>query len=213
MCFLHSLHRPKWAASQVSLSLSTRGLSTAQWSVTTAVNMHAMPTTNTKMAIFILVRLCIFPGDGTPARYSPSDNRKSQICAAQRCGHRSCLLGGCCKPHTKRLLLSSLGPGLVSSLPLSQVSVLMVWREGAQTPLSYFRAPLSPRTMSCWSTDGLQVESAVEVDQISWWPERLLWWVMGVFPGVLYAINVSGESTHQAPCVSSYSVSAMRFQT
>lgn len=61
MCFLHNLHRPKWAASQISLSLSTCGLSTAQWSVTTAVNMHAIPTINTKMAIFILVRLCIFP--------------------------------------------------------------------------------------------------------------------------------------------------------
>lgn len=63
MVFLHSLHRPKWAASQVSFTLSTFGLSTAQWSVTTDVNVQAIPTSSTKMVILILVRLCMFPVD------------------------------------------------------------------------------------------------------------------------------------------------------
>lgn len=55
MLFLQSLQRPKCAASQVALSFSTRGLSTAQWSVTTAASMADMPTTITTDVIFTLV--------------------------------------------------------------------------------------------------------------------------------------------------------------
>lgn len=36
--------RPKWAASQVALWCFTSGLSTAQWSVTTATKASTMPT-------------------------------------------------------------------------------------------------------------------------------------------------------------------------
>lgn len=36
--------RPKWAASQVALCCPTSGLSTAQWSVTTATTASTMPT-------------------------------------------------------------------------------------------------------------------------------------------------------------------------
>lgn len=38
------LQRPKWAASQVVLCCSMWGLSTAQWSVTTATMANTMPT-------------------------------------------------------------------------------------------------------------------------------------------------------------------------
>ena len=55
MVFLQSLQRPKWAASQVALSFSTRGLSTAQWSVTTAASMADMPTRITTDVILTLV--------------------------------------------------------------------------------------------------------------------------------------------------------------
>lgn len=55
MLFLQSLQRPKWAASQVALSFSTRGLSTAQWSVTTAASIADMPTTITTDVILTLV--------------------------------------------------------------------------------------------------------------------------------------------------------------
>lgn len=55
MLFLQSLQRPKCAASQVALSFSTRGLRTAQWSVTTAASMADMPTTITTDVIFTLV--------------------------------------------------------------------------------------------------------------------------------------------------------------
>ncbi len=55
MLFLQSLQRPKWAASQVALSFSTRGLSTAQWSVTTAASMADMPTKITTDVILTLV--------------------------------------------------------------------------------------------------------------------------------------------------------------
>lgn len=55
MLFLQSLQRPKWAASQVALSFSTRGLSTAQWSVTTAASIDDMPTTITTDVILTLV--------------------------------------------------------------------------------------------------------------------------------------------------------------
>ena len=55
MLFLQSLQRPKWAASQVLLSFSTLGLSTAQWSVTTAANMEEIPTRMTREASFTLV--------------------------------------------------------------------------------------------------------------------------------------------------------------
>ncbi len=55
--FVHSLQSPKWAASQVVLSRSTLGLSTAQWSVTTAANMDEMPTRITRKVIFTLVFL------------------------------------------------------------------------------------------------------------------------------------------------------------
>lgn len=55
MLFLQSLQRPKWAASQVALSFSTRGLSTAQWSVTTAASMADIPTRITPDVIFTFV--------------------------------------------------------------------------------------------------------------------------------------------------------------
>lgn len=55
MLFLQSLQRPKWAASQVALSFSTRGLSTAQWSVTTAASMADMPNRITPDVIFTFV--------------------------------------------------------------------------------------------------------------------------------------------------------------
>lgn len=55
MLFLQSLQRPKCAASQVALSFSTRGLSTAQWSVTTAASMADIPTKITTDVIFTLV--------------------------------------------------------------------------------------------------------------------------------------------------------------
>lgn len=77
MCFLHNLQRPKWAASQVSLNFPTCGLSTAQWSVTTAVNMHAIPTSSTKMVILILVRLCMFPVGATSVLFSK--NKKKSV--------------------------------------------------------------------------------------------------------------------------------------
>lgn len=55
MLFLQSLQRPKWAASQVALSFSTLGLSTAQWSVTTAASIADMPTMITTDVILTLV--------------------------------------------------------------------------------------------------------------------------------------------------------------
>lgn len=55
MLFLQSLQRPKWAASHVALNFSTRGLSTAQWSVTTAASIDDMPTTITTEVILTLV--------------------------------------------------------------------------------------------------------------------------------------------------------------
>ena len=117
MFFLHSRHRPKWAASHVSFTFSMRGLNTAQWSVTTAANMHAMPTMSTKMATLILVRLCMVPsrmdclGFGT---HSLSGNKNGAV-------EESCFFGGlnsllesssvlsgcgCHQRHSKSLKLS-----------------------------------------------------------------------------------------------------------
>lgn len=214
MYFLHNLHRPKWAASQVSLTLSTFGLSTAQWSVTTAVNMHAMPTSNTKMAILILVRLCIFPGGGSPAQLlslwqlrvkpEPLDNADTDLKPSDA------------SPQWLQQVVSSLRSPPRTSVFSPTVADLWAYGSKGRGPDSFvlLSCPSFPHTMSCCSTDGAtSLESAVELDQRSWWPECLPWWVTGVFPGVLYAINVAGESTRQAPCLSGYSASVMRLQT
>lgn len=224
MYFLHSLHRPKWAASQVWLTLSTRGLSTAQWSVTTAVNMQAIPTRSTKMEIFIFVRLCMFPGDEISVQSIFFPWYKSIKFGVLQCGYTGLCPRGFFPQWLQQASHKVSSPFL--SLHKTSVFSLCLWFEGKGARLLCPRFK-SPFPYSLWVAAqqwGCKFRlTAVEVNQESWWPNQLSAMVGNgcgatacvgrCWVGESDAINVTGESSCQAICLSGYSASGWRCVT